>query len=375
MSDANAPLTSLEVRSIATPDNTLELSLERVETGDPRPGEIVVRVQAAPINPTDLGMLLGAADPSRAEVHGDGDDRRLTIPLSPDQAAFFQRRIDLSLCPGLEGAGTVVAAGPGGEHLLGRTVAMFGGGLFAQYRKIAIADCLVPADGTPPERAAAMFVNPLTVLAMIETLRQEGHRALVHTVAGSNLGQILNRVCLQDGVDLVNIVRRPEHVDLLHGQGALYVCDSSEPDFVERLTGMIRATGATLAFDPIGGGGMASTVLEAMEAVYAPDRFSVYGSSVMKQVYVYGRLNPGRMELSSGAGLAWGASGWLLMNRLGKLDGYTVQHMKNRIVRDLNTTFASSFSGAVSLHGLLDPSTLARSGRRGTGEKFLLVPS
>ena len=375
MPDHVKPGTGLELRSRVRQEGHLELSLARVEVADPGPGEVIVRVEAAPINPTDLGMLLGPADPAGAKADGDGDERRLSIPLSAEQLKALRPRSELSLCPGLEGAGVVVDAGPGVQHLIGRTVAMFGGSMFAEYRRVAVDDCLVFPEGTAPAKVAASFVNPLTALAMVETMRREGHKAFVFTAAASNLGQMLNRLCLEEEIEIVNVVRRVEQVKVLRELGAHYICDSSAPDFDVVLAGMVRATGATLGFDAIGGGTMAGTILDAMEKTYAPEKFSVYGSTVMKQVYVYGGLDTEPLRLDRQAGMAWGVSGWLMMNRLAQLDPATVQRMRNRVARDLDGIFRSSFSGSLGLRDLLDPDKLECCARRSTGEKYLLNPS
>ena len=374
MADAMMPETGRELRSLVVPDGPLELSIETVSIGKPGPGEVVVRVEAAPINPTDLGLLLGPADPAKARVEDDERGRRLTWPLDDQQMAAMRPRLGLSLCPGLEGAGTVLAAGSGVEHLVGQTVAMFGGSMFADYRKISVSDCMIPPTGTSPEQAAALFVNPQTALGMMETVRREGRRALVLTAAASNLGHMINRVALADGIEVVNIVRRGEHVRQLHDLGAAYVCDSSAADFHDVLAGMIRATGATVAFDAIGGGPLASTILQAMEQVFAPSTFSIYGSTVAKKVYVYGRLDPRPLEVHGGTGMAWDVGGWLMMNVLATLGDDTVRQMRNRIVRERDTLFASSYAGAVVLDDLLDPERLADAARRASGGKYLLTP-
>ena len=371
---AATPATGLELRSLVREEGELQLGLERVASGDPEPGEVVVRMEAAPINPTDIALLLGSADPAGAKVDGEGDDRRLRIPLSDGQMTALRPRVGLSLCPGLEGAGVVVRAGSGAEELLGRTVATFGGGMFAELRRISVADCIAMPDGTAPAKAGASHVNPLTALAMVETMRREGHRSFVLTAAASNLGQMLNRLCLADAIDVVNVVRRPEQAQMLRDLGVRFVCDSSAPDFEPRLTGMICATGATLGFDAIGGR-MTSTLLRAMERAHAPERFSIYGSTTFKHVYVYGGLDRAPVQVARDVGLAWSVSGWLMMTRLAQLDAATVQQLKQRVVRDLDGIFASPFTGTIRLRDMLDPAKLGRIIHQATGEKHLLDPS
>jgi NADPH2:quinone reductase len=366
---------SVELRSTLHPDGRLELSLQGVDIGKPAPGEIIVRVDAAPVNPSDLGMLLGPADLTQAREEGSGAGKRVLIPLAPHHANALARRFGLSLCPGLEGAGVVVAAGEECGPLLGRTVAMFGGGMFARFRKITPDKCLLFPDGAPPPRCAASFVNPLTALGMLDTMRREGHSALVHTAAASNLGLMLNKLCRHEGVPIINIVRRQEQVRGLQELGAQYVCDSSSPTFFADLVAMIGETRATLAFDAIGGGALASTIISAMEAVFAPEEYYIYGSNVHKQVYVYGQLDPSPIQILRGAGNAWGVSGWLMMNHLAKLEPDAVQAMKDRIVREIDTVFASQFSAEVSLEGMLSVDTLSAVSRRSTGSKYLLTPN
>lgn len=375
LTKANSAFSGHEVRSRVCPSGRLELSLVAVETPPPAAGEIVVRVDAAPLNPSDMGLLIGPGNPAQAVVEETGASRKVVFPLAEPAVKALTRRHDLSICPGLEGAGIVIAAGEGCEHLVGKTAAMFGGRMYATHRTIDPADCLIFPEGTPPEHCAAAFVNPLTALCMIDTLRREGHRAMIHTAAASNLGQMLVKLCRDDDIPLINIVRNREQVDILRDLGARHVLDSTAPGFVADLTALIRETQATLAFDAIGGGPMASTLLLAMENVYAPEEYSIYGSKVHKQVYIYGILDPGPIQILRGAGSAWSISGWLLLNRLATLAPTTVQAMKDRVVRDLDATFASRFSAEIGLDGLLDIHTLETMVRRSTGHKYLLKPN
>lgn len=369
-----APENSLQLRSKVTSDGKLELSLQRTAIGEPKPDELIVRVDAAPVNPSDLGMLLGPADLTLAKTEGDGENRVTSIPLSPAQAKALWRRKDLSLCPGLEGAGTVIAAGAHCKDHIGKTVAMFGGTMYAEHRKISIDDCMVFPEGVEPAKCASSFVNPLTALSMLDVFHREGHKAVVHTAAASNLGQMLVKLCNEDGIPLINIVRRENQEGILRALDAQYICNSESPTFLNDLVQLFRETQATLAFDAIGGGAMASTILQAMETVYAPEEFYIYGSNVHKQVYVYGILNPAPIEISRTAGMAWSVSGFLMMNYLDRLDAQTVQKMKDRIVRGYDTAFKSHYTNRIALTDMLDVSILDACNRRSTGQKYLLAP-
>ena len=363
----------LALQSTVLPEGELELALRPAAIEAPGPGEIIVQVEAVPINPTDLSMLLGPADPTKARAEAGG----LRIPLTAPQAQLMARRTGLSLCPGMEGAGRIVGAGPGCEELVGRTVAAMGGGMFAQYRQLGIDDCILFPEGVEPALCAASFVNPLTALGMTETMRAEGHHAIVHSAAASNLGQMLVRLCAADGIPLINIVRSAEQTALLRSIGAQYICDSSAPGFVAELTAAVAETGATLAFDAIGGGGLAATILGAMEAALATAAggFSHYGSDIHKQVYIYGMLDPSTIEIRRNAGLAWGVGGWLMTHRLARLTPATVTAMKARIRDEIDTIFASEYAGVIGLDDLLDPAVLRRCAARSTGGKLLLDPS
>jgi NADPH2:quinone reductase len=375
MSADSSRLSGREVRSKLTDQGEIELSLQAVDVVAPRPGEILVRVEAVPVNPTDLSLLMGPATPSQAILSGEGVERTVRLPLPPAALAELEKRKELSICPGLEGAGVVVAAGKASEALVGTTVAMFGGGMYATYRVAKAADCLVFQKGMPPAKCAAAFVNPLTALCMIDTLRCGGHTAMVHTAAASNLGQMLVRLCREDGIPLISIVRSDEQVGILRNVGARYVLNSQSQDFMSELTSMIRETGATVAFDAIRGGMLAFNIIRAMENVYAPAGYQMYGSNVMKQIYAYGMLNPEPIQIARGIGMAWSVSGWLMMNHLAKLDAATIEAMKARVVRQIDTVFASHFTGEVPLHALLDVGALEAMARRSTGQKYLVNPA
>jgi NADPH2:quinone reductase len=285
-------------------------------------------------------------------------------------------RIGQSLPVGNEGAGVVIAAGPGAEPLLGRTVAVLGGAMYAQHRLMKAADCLRLPEGATAAEGASCFVNPLTALGMVETMRKEGHRALVHTAAASNLGQMLNRICLKDDVALVSIVRSPAQAGLLREQGAVHVCDSSQPEFMADLVEAVTTTDATLGFDAIGGGRLASQILTAMEAAASrkAGAFSRYGSSTHKQVYIYGGLDLKPTELTRSYGMAWGVGGWLLTPFLQNLGVEGTQRLRQRVADELTTTFKSVYAREISLFDVLDPAILSEINRRATGEKALINP-
>jgi len=372
------PTTMRQLRSLVTPEGELRLSVDTVDTPQPGEREVLVRVEAAPINPSDLGLLLAMADVSQAVAAGSADDPVVTAPIAEPVMRSLAARVGTSMTVGNEGAGVVVAAGesPEAQALIGRTVGFLGGATYGEYCLASSRMCLPLPDGADPVDGASSFVNPLTALGMVETMRREGHTALVHTAAASNLGQMLNRVCLSDDVPLVNIVRRPEQAQLLRDQGAVHVCDSSDPAFEEHLVGALKDTGATLAFDAIGGGGLASQILNAMEAaVVPPDApYSRYGSDVHKQVYVYGALDPRPIELRRRFGFAWGVGGWLLTPFLARTSGEDLVRLRQRVADELTTTFASHYTDHISLRDALDVETLHRYARQATGQKFLVRP-
>ncbi|MEX1168302.1 MAG: zinc-binding dehydrogenase, partial [Hydrogenophaga sp.] len=282
-----------------------------------------------------------------------------------------------SLPAGNEGSGRVVAAGsnPAAQALMGKAVAILGGAMYAQYRTIAADQCLpLPPDASAVD-GASCFVNPLTALGMVETMRREGHTALVHTVGASNLGRMLNRICLKDGIGLVNIVRSAEQASLLRAQGAAHVCDSSLPSFLSDLTAAIETTGATLAFDAIGGGKLAGQILNAMEVAISrgAKEYNRYGSYVMKQVYVYGGLDLSPTEITRSFGMTWGVGGWLLFPFLQKIGPEAVAQLRARVASELKTTFASHYSHHISLARALQLDMIAGYAKRATGEKYVIT--
>jgi NADPH:quinone reductase len=369
----------LQLRSLIKKSGELELSLAQVPMVEPAADEVVVRVEAAPLNPSDVILLLGLADMKTARASGTRAQPVVTATVPDQLMRAMTARVDQSMPVGNEGAGVVVKAGASKEAqaLLGKTVALLGGAIYAQYRTIKAVQCLVLPEGTKPSEGASCFVNPLTSLGMVETMRRENHTALVHTVGASNLGQMLNRICLKDGVNLVNIVRKTEQENLLRKLGAKYVCNSSAPTFMQDLTGALTETGATIAFDAIGGGKLASQILTCMEAAAAAKmkEYSRYGSTTFKQVYIYGSLDRGPTELTRNFGLAWSVGGWLLTAFLQKIGAAAAQKLRERVVAELKTTFASHYTKEISLAEALQPETIAAYARFGTGEKYLINPN
>ena len=368
----------LELRSLVKESGELELSLVDVPMPEPKPDQVVVRVEATPINPSDLGLLLGAADVAAARASGTATHPVVTFRIPEQMMRAMASRVGQSMPVGNEGAGVVVKAGssPEAQALLGKTVTMIGGAMYAEYRCLRASDCMALPEGATPADGASCFVNPLTALSMVEVMKREGHTALVHTAAASNLGQMLNKICIKDGVALVNIVRSPEQAKILRDIGAKYICDSSAPDFMDRLVDALAETGATLAFDAIGGGKLAGQILTAMEiaANRTAKEYSRYGSTVHKQVYIYGRLDTRPTELGAGLGMAWGVGGWLLTPFLIKL-GPDAMRLRQRVMDELKTTFASHYTREISLTEALQPAIIEAYNRRATGEKFLIVPT
>lgn len=371
------PADGLQLQSNAKSSGVLELALVRAPVPDPAPDEVVIRVEATPINPSDLGLLLGAADASTARAVDTDDTPVTTLDIPPAFMRAIAARLDQSLPVGNEGAGVVVAAGDQAKDLLGKTVALAGGAMYAQYRVAKAAELMVLPDGVSAAEGASPFVNPMTALAMVETMRMENHKALIHTAAASNLGQMLVKLCLEEGVDLVNIVRSTEQAALLRGLGAKYVLDSTAPDFMEQLVEALKATNATLAFDAIGGGKLASQLLTGMEqaANAAGGAYSRYGSNTYKQVYIYGGLNTAPTELTRAFGFAWGLGGFLLTPFLAKIGPEGVQRLRARVAAGLKTTFASRYSHQISLAEALNPEIIAGYNKKATGEKYLIVPT
>ncbi len=379
MTSSAVPERGLELTSTLGADGIVTLAVGECDIPVPRDDQVVVRVEAAPINPSDLGMLFAAGDVHSALAGGDGMHPSVAVPVSSPLLASQAARLDRPMPVGNEGGGVVVAAGvsPEAQALLGRVVGFLSGNAYAQYRTLHAAQCLAMAEGTDPADAAAAFVNPLTALGMVETMRSEGHTALVHTVGASNLGLMLNRICVDDGVGLLNLVRHPEHVELLRSQGASHVVDSSGATFIDDLTDALRETGATIAFDAIGGGDLASTLLSRMEKVAGEKagEFSRYGSDTHKQVYVYGGLDRGPTTLRRDFGMSWGIAGWLLTPFLAKIGQDGAARLRQRVADEITTTFASSYGVRLSLADAVDPEHVRRYAKMATGDKALITPN
>ncbi|HWK61188.1 MAG TPA: zinc-binding dehydrogenase [Eoetvoesiella sp.] len=370
--------TGRELRSTIDKNGMLVLSLEPVELTEPGDDEVIVRIEATPVNPSDIGLLLGPADLSSIEKPEGGGVARLVLTVPPAGVAAVAGRIGQSLSVGNEGAGTVVAAGRNAAALRGRRVGIYGGAMYADYRKISMDHVIPLPEGASAADGASMFINPITALGFVETARREGHKAIVHTPAASNLGQMLQRICLADGIPLVNIVRSDEQVVLMRGLGATHVLNCKDEDFAARLTDAVAETGATIAFDAIGGGKLGSDILQAMERAAAriPGTYSRYGTTVFKQLYVYGSLDTAPTILDrTGLGYAWSVSAWLLFHYLSKVGPETVRRFRQRVVDELTSTFASHYTRTIGLADVLHPDTLRAFDRKATGEKFLIDPS
>jgi NADPH2:quinone reductase len=370
--------TNIQLTSLISEDNKLTLALKNIDMPQPGADEVVIRIEAAPLNPSDLAVLFSAADMSTAIQEGTEQSPTITADVPVKFMPAVKTRVGKAIPVGNEGAGTVVAAGssPAAQALMGKTVAVIGGGTYRQYLCANVQSCLELKHGTTAKEGASSFVNPLTALAMVETMRAEGHKAIIHAAAASNLGQMLNRICIADGVDLINIVRKAEQETLLRDMGAKYVVNSSSDTFLAELTAMIIETGATIAFDPIGGGQLTSDILNCMEVAAARDmkEHSVYGSDTFKQVYIYGALDRGPITLNRNFGFAWGVNGFLLFNALGKLGTKTVMAMRKRVADEITTTFASHYTHEVSLAEVLQLQSIAAYSKHATGEKYLITP-
>lgn len=362
-----------QLRTLLKASGELVLSLDEVDLASPGSDEVVVKMEAAPINPSDIGVLFAGADLATAKASGTKDAPVLTVTVPERIRDAFASRFDQSLPAGNEGAGTVTA---GPEDLVGKTVAVMGGATYAEHKLARRSDILVLPAGTTAAEGAHAFINPMTVLGMLETRKREGHGAIVHTAAASQLGQMLVRACATDGVPLVNVVRKPEQAALLKELGAKYVVDSSAESFTKDLALAIEATSATLAFDATGGGKLASRILTAMEAAQAKKLtgYHTYGSEVLKQVYLYGGLDTSPTELVRNFGLAWSVGGWLVWTYL-KKDGIDVESLKLRVASELKTTFATSYAKEISLADMLDPEVVRSYAARSTGGKLLVRAS
>ena len=373
------PPTGLQLRSLIKADGTLEVSLVETPVPQPRENEVLLRVEAAPLNPSDLGMLFGPADMVHAKQSGTAERPVISAPVSPEAMEGLAARVDQPMPVGNEGAGVVIAAGssPSAQALLGKTVACLSGAMYAQFRCVHAGSCLELAPGTSAADGASAFVNPLTALGMTETMRREGHKALVHTAAASSLGQMLHRLCARDGIPLVNIVRKEDQAQLLRDLGAMHVINSSAPDFEAKLTDALAETGATIAFDATGGGKLAGQILGCMESALNRNarEYSRYGSTTHKQVYLYGGLDTSPTELKRNYGMAWGIGGWLVFPFTQKIGAEATALLKKRIAAELQTTFATRYAKTLSLAQLLTLDEIALHNARSTGGKVLIAPN
>jgi NADPH2:quinone reductase len=372
--------TSKEIRSTVTSDGTVEISVVNVAMPVPSETEVVIKVEAAPINPSDLALLISfAADLDSIEFSGEDEAAKTTIKIRPGLMAALKGRVDQPMSAGNEGAGIIVGAGEKATALIGKTVGVAGGSMYSQYRCAPASSCLVMDEGITSVEAASSFVNPLTALAFIETMKMENHAALVNTAAASNLGQMLVKICKDDGIPLVNIVRKPEQVKILKDLGAEYICDTSQSDFMKDLVEALISTGATLGFDATGGGNdgkLPGQILAAMEiaANKTAKEYSRYGSDIYKQVYIYGGLDPTPTVLNRSFGLQWGLGGWLLTPMIGRIGMERFAEMRQRVVREIKTTFASHYTQEISLEEMLQPDNIKAYAKQGTGAKYLVNP-
>ena len=372
--------TSKEIRSKVTSEGNIEISIATVAKPIPTDDEVLIRVEAAPINPSDLGLLLSfGADLTSINVTGSGDETVTSMKIHPGLMGAMKPRLDESMQVGNEGSGVIVEAGVNAKDLIGKTVGLAGGSMYSQYRCVPATSCLVMNDGTSSSEAASSFVNPLTALAFIETMKMENHTAIVHTAAASNLGQMLVKICKADSVPLVNIVRKQEQVDILKNIGAEHICNTSDPDFMETLVTALIATGATLGFDATGGGNsgeLPGQILAAMEiaANKTAKEYSRYGSDTYKQVYIYGGLDQSPTILKRAFGMSWGLGGWLLTPMIGKIGMERFGQMRQRVAKEITTTFASTYVQEVSFEEMLQPEIIKSYAKQATGKKYLVTP-
>ena len=373
-------LKSKEIRSEITSEGKLNLSIVTSDVPTPSDDEVLIKVEASPINPSDLGLLISfAADLDSISSQGSGDDTVTTMGIHPGLMQSMKPRIDKSMKVGNEGGGVIIDAGKNAKNLIGKTVGVAGGAMYSQYRCLPAMSCLVMNEGTTSAEAASSFVNPLTALGFTETMKLENHSALVHTAAASNLGQMLVKICLADDIPLVNIVRKEEHVELLKNLGAKYICNTSDENFMKNLIDCLVETGATLGFDATGGGNegkLAGQILSAMEVAANKNatEYSRYGSDTYKQVYIYGGLDPTPTVLNRSFGLSWGLGGWLLTPFIGRVGTEKFQEMRDRVAREITTTFASSYTKEVSLEEMLEPDAIKTYAKQATGTKYLVTP-
>ena len=371
---------SKEIRSTVTSEGNLELSITKVQVPTPNDDEVLIEVHAAPISPSDLALLITfGADLANINISGSGENTVTSMKVHPAMMKSMKSRMDQPMPVGNEGAGVIVDAGSNVKHLIGKTVGLAGGAMYSQYICVPAVNCLVMDDETTPAEAASSFVNPMTALSFIETMKMENHSAIVNTAAASNLGQMLVKICNDGDIPLVNIVRTQEQVDLLKNIGAKYVCNTSDENFKETLVAALIETGATLGFDATGGGNngeLPGQILAAMEIASnsGSGEYSRYGSETYKQVYIYGGLDPSPTILKRSYGMSWGLGGWLLMPMLKKIGMEKLQEMRVRVAKEIKTTFASGYGQEISFEEMLQPEIIQAYAQQKTGNKFLVNP-
>ena len=366
--------TGKQLFTTLTADGTLTLEIAENTFKDPVGNQVLVKMEAAPINPSDLAILTSAADFENAEYSAGKVVAKMPEPFLSGQKSRHGQRLPA----GNEGAGTVVATGDSdaAKALMGQRVACVPGNAFSQYAIADAAMCL-PLGDHSSEAGASSFVNPMTALGFVENARMDGQKSILHTVGASNLGQMLNRICLEDGMGLVNIVRKDEQVELLKSQGATHIVNSSGGDFMDQLKTAIDDTDAFYGFDPIGGGKMVDNCFKAMEqvAVGKMTEYSRYGSNQQKRMFIYGRLDFAPTTLSLAYGFGFTLSGWLLTPFLANAGMETVMRMRKRVLDNLTTTFASSYKEKVDLEGMLTKEAILDYKQMKTGEKYLVTPN
>ena len=369
---------SKQIRSEVTKEGKLLIYMESTAMPEPKEDEVLIRIEASPINPSDLGLLIGPADVSSMSVSGEGENAVVTMDIPEGLLRMLETRLDQSLPVGNEGGGVVVKAGSKDlEDLIGKTVGVAGGSMYSQYRCVNAASCFVMHEGVTSAESASCFVNPLTALGMVETMRLENHSALVHTAAASNLGQMLIKICLDEDVPLVNIVRKEEHVEKLNSLGAKFVCNSSKETFMQDLVSALVETGATIGFDATGGGKLSGQILTAMEvaANQTATEYNRYGSNTFKQVYIYGGLDRSPTTLNRAFGFSWGLGGWLLTPFIGRVGPERFEELKQKVADEIKTTFASHYTKEISLEEVLQPENINVYSKQATGEKYLVNPN
>ena len=371
---------SREIRSTVTSEGNIEISIVKSDKPKPSEDEVLIKVEACPINPSDLGLLISfAADLDTVSVSGSGNATVAKMKIHEGLMKQMKPRLGKPMKVGNEGGGVVEDAGANFKHLIGKTVGLAGGAMYSRYRCVKASSCLIMNDDTTTTEAASSFVNPLTALGFIETMKLENHSALINTAAASALGQMLVKICKADSIPLVNIVRKSEHVDLLKTLGAKHICNSSDSEFLNKLVDAIVETGATLGFDATGGGNegkLVGQMLSAMEiaANKTVTQYSRYGSDTYKQVYIYGGLDQSPTVLNRSFGMQWGLGGWLLTPWIGKFGMETFQKMRKRVADEIKTTFATAYTSVISFEEMLQPEIIKKYAKQATGEKYLVNP-